>query len=146
LEKTVLLHGFEKTITARCIPSLESVGCISASLHPECIQPTDIVTVTKCVNLHIVATYDVQPKHDLLNSLTRAVYSLKAVVQYQVDCLIKSFQCSLQTNTASSSAAIQQICKCNIPYYFKMFFLCTKNQQSTLLRDTYCILVLGRFL
>ena len=48
-------------------------------------------------NLHIVSSNNVQAEDDLLNSLARAVHSLKAVVKYQVDCLIKTFQCSLHT-------------------------------------------------
>jgi hypothetical protein len=37
-----------------------------------------------------------QPQYNLFHTLIRAVYALVALIQYEVDCLVKPFQCPLE--------------------------------------------------
>jgi hypothetical protein len=45
--------------------------------------------------LHVVTSHNVESEYDLLDSLRCAVHSLKAVIKYQVDGLVKTLQCTL---------------------------------------------------
>lgn len=49
-------------------------------------------------NLHVVSSNNMQPQHNLLNSLVGAVHTLMAFIQYQINCLVKTFQCTLKNH------------------------------------------------
>jgi len=49
-------------------------------------------------NLHIVSSNNMQPQHNLLNALVGAVHTFMAFIQYQINCLVKTFQCTLKNH------------------------------------------------
>lgn len=79
--------------------------------------------------IHIVSPDDVETQNDLFHALCRTEHSLVALIQDQVDGLVKTFQCAL---LKKKSSIIKEKIKLNL----KIVFINNNISTCTLLHST----------